>query len=121
MEKDGVELDYPYSSSDLLNSGVIFDSLLTNDQYELTNYSIDPALRESGGKATYAGQLNELGNQRYANAYGMNAVVLVYANIQNQDSINYFKQNKDLIVRSFVQGIASYYDLKEEQDETATQ
>lgn len=121
FNQDGLELDYPYSSSDLLESGVIFDTYIVDNDYNVTHFSLYPALRESGGKATFTGQLNDLGNQDYKNAFGMNTISFVYANIENADSINYYQEHESQIVKALAQGIASYYQLEVIEDETAAQ
>lgn len=121
MTQNGIELDYPYTTTDLLASGVVYDNLLTDNDYNITNFSINPAIRESGGKATYTGQYNQVGNGVYSENYGMYGVMFVYANIANSDSISYYQSNQDTMAASLAQGIASYYQLKVvESDETAS-
>lgn len=113
MNENGIQLDYPYTSTDLLASGVVFDTQIVDNEYNVTNYTLEPALRESGGKVTFAGQYNQIGNAEYSDRFGMYGVIFDYANVNSQDSINYFNENKDTIARSLAQGIAAYYQLQE--------
>lgn len=61
-----------------------------------------PNLRESGGRATMAGQISETAkteNKAFANANGMNALEIDFAYISNEDDAANWKKNKTKIVK----------------------
>ncbi len=122
MTQNGIELDYPYTTTDLLANGVIFDTNIVDNEYNVTPFTINPAIRESGGKATYAGQYNQVGNGTYASHDGMYGLMFEYANIASSDSVDYYQANQDKIAKSLAQGLASYFQLKEvDSDEAASE
>lgn len=109
------------SSEETLNDGVYYDSLNLDSEGNYTNFELYPQLRETGGKATFAGQAeNATANQSFASSYGMNAIYFQFANLASTDSINYYLENKDTIAEGIVTGIVTYYEIKEVDDETAT-
>lgn len=77
-----------------------------DEAYELEPYSLFPALRETGGRLTSAGQSEQWkANEMFSQSYGMNSLVFCYASSQNEASRTYFLENEDTLARGIAQGI----------------
>ncbi len=98
-------------------TGVLSDSFTMNDNYEYTNLEMYPQLRETGGKATYAGNVH--GNSEYSNAYGMYGIYFVFASVNNSESVTNFNTNQKQMVKFLVKGICDYFDIKGGKSETS--
>lgn len=90
--------------------GVLSDSFTMNNNYEYTQLEMYPQLRESGGKATYAG--NVYGNSEYSTAYGMYGIYFVFASVNNSESVTNFNTNQKQMAKYLVKGICDYFDIK---------
>lgn len=102
---DGILLSTPVVSSQL-NIGNTYDQLTVDEAYELEPYSLFPALRETGGRLTSAGQSEQWkANEMFSQSYGMNSLVFCYASSQNEASRTYFLENEDTLARGIAQGI----------------
>lgn len=105
LTQNGIELYTPVSVTQL-NAGNSYDQLAVKEDGSLLPFSLQPALRETGGYVTSAGQYSGWGaNSAYSKARGMNALIFCYASGQNPESIEYFKEHEETIARSIAQGI----------------
>lgn len=105
LAANGIELEVR-STLDQLNPGNSYDLLSTDEEYQYTQFSLQPALRETGGKTTSAGLLDAWSsNSRYSEANGLNAVLFFYASAENPDSIAYYQEHVDAMARGLAQGV----------------
>lgn len=117
MAANGVELA-DVSTSIQLNPGVTFDDYWIDDSYNYTGWSLQPALRETGGKATSAGTASGWSaNEMFSQAIGMNSVILFYASDENTDSQTYFLEHQEAMAQAVVQGIMDYCSIEEGETE----
>lgn len=108
LGQDGIEIT-AISNLPQLNAGNGYDSLMTDENYEYTRFELLPALRETGGKATSAGQAPGWNtNAPYGQNAGLAGVVVEYADMQNQDSRTYFLDHKEQFAQGIAQGIIEY-------------
>lgn len=112
MQKNGIKMDDTQSTARQIHEdGVIFDGY--NDEND--KYEVWPQLRESGGKATFAGRYtSSKENQRYKDNPGMYGIYFQFLNGEDKSSIQYYQKNKTKIVKSLAKGIAYYLDVKKE-------
>lgn len=108
---NGIELYTPVPVAQL-NAGNSYDQLSTDLEYQLQPFSLQPALRETGGRVTSAGK-NESwrANSQYSKSNGMNALIFVYASNLNPDSRQYFLDHEDAMALSIAQGILNAYSI----------
>lgn len=119
--QNGIELP-DISAQENLNLGILYDSFRVDEEGNSTKFELYPQLRETGGKATFAGQAeNSKSNQAYADYYGMNSIYFQFANLASTDSINYYLENKETIATSIADAITNYYEIEGETDETTTE
>lgn len=117
----GVEMA-AVSSMDSLASGITNDAGTTEDQKEDIVYDAYPALRETGGKQTFAGTLSYAqANDSYKKSFGMESVVFFLANGTHQESVQYFQDHQEEIADCIVNAICSYYGIQGEESETSSQ
>lgn len=121
MRNAGLELDnVPYS--DTGDAAVVQDALQQNEDFSYNQFSYTPALRETGGKATYAGRSELIsGNQEFQDAAAPTGMIFYFANAASQDSIDYYQAHKDEIARELARGILDYYAIEGGSDETSDQ
>lgn len=111
LKANGIQLSNVNGPS-RLDQGVLFDTLSVNDQFEYTAFSMFPALRETGGKATFTGrQTGSESNENFRESYGMYGVIYFYASAEDPSSQSYFRENKELMARSIAQGIIDYFQI----------
>ena len=67
-----------------------------------------PIFRESGGKATLAGQYSERSadNLIYAQENGMQGIEFDLACLSDEDDTTFYQENKDTIIRGLCEGFA---------------
>lgn len=120
MKANGVELE-KVSTLPRLNQGSGYDTLLGDENFKQTPWSLYPQLRETGGKATFAGTYSaSVSNEMFKDKNGMYAVLLCYASTDSASSQEYFLQNREVIARSVAQGILDYFHIPlPEQDENS--
>ena len=107
--QNGIELP-DISAQENLNLGILYDSFRVDEEGNSTKFELYPQLRETGGKATFAGQAeSSKSNQAYADYYGMNSIYFQFANLASTDSINYYLENKETIATSIADAITNYY------------
>ena len=122
MRNAGLELaDFSYNNAP--DAGVAYDARQQNEDLSYSSYSFTPSIRETGGKATYAGHSTAIsGNQPYQQVYGPVSMNFYFANATSPDSITYYQANKEAIAKELAQGIIDYYQIgKEGDDEAADQ
>lgn len=84
-------------------------------------YDAYPQLRETGGKQTFAGVLeNSSANQSYKNDFGMESMVFMLANGSDEESVRYYQENKAQMAKTIADAICEYYGIGE-NSETASQ
>ena len=84
-------------------------------------YDVYPQLRESGGKQTFTGVLeNSSANQGYKDVFGMESIVFMLANGSNEESVQYYQENKEQMAKTIADAICDYYGIGE-NSETASQ
>lgn len=121
-EQNNVELYGSDDSDTGLNVGVYYDDLIQNDAGKDTKYEYYPQLRESGAKVTYAGTMDNADlNRRYRNAFGMYGVYVQYANVDDEGSVNYYKNHKAKLAKSIADGIIDYFEIEGEFSESTTE
>lgn len=117
MSQGNIELEDMVNSS-MLDHGVVYDDVYYEED-EKTVYSIQPGIRETGGKGTYAGRLDfAKENGKYKNAYGMESAIVYIASVVNADSVDYYKNNKELFATQIANGILTYYGMGGVESET---
>ncbi len=117
FEQKGLGI-YNARSDKTQQTGVLSDSFKMNDNYEYTQLELYPQLRESGGKATYAG--NVYGNAQYSKVYGMYGLYFIFASVNNSESVTNFNANQKQMTKYLVKGICDYFDIKGDKSETTS-
>lgn len=118
MTANGLEMAYISNAEDL-ETGVLYASFIRDDKEKTTRFDAYPPIREAGGKATFAGQYEGYeSNEKWSDFYGMYSVLFEYANIANDDSIDYYLANKEAIADSIVEAICDYYEIEVVTGET---
>lgn len=111
MKANGVELA-EVSTLPRLNQGSGYDTLQVDENYKQTPWSLYPQLRETGGRATFAGTYPAaVSNEMFKDDNGMYAVLLCYASTDSSASQEYFLQNREAIARSAAEGILDYFHI----------
>ncbi len=115
LQDQGVE---PYDNREersLLEQGVVYDSYISLDDMSDSKFEFYSALRESGGKLTYTGQMDDAdANRSFKNNYGMYGVYVQYYNPDNSDSKAYYKKNKEAMAQGISDGIVQYFEIEGE-------
>ena len=110
------------SSKGSFVAGIRNDAGITEDQDDDFVYDAYPALRETGGKQTFAGTLSfAQANDSFKNRFGMESVVFFLANGANQESVKYFQDHQEEMADCIVNAICSYYGIQGEERETSSQ
>ena len=118
LDKANIELSN-LGYHDSLQKGVIFDEKIIDDKEKKQPQELYPALRESGGKSTYAGTLDfAKENKKYKNAYGMDSIIFYFANVGKAESVDYYVANKEKMANQIVAAIIDYYQIGGTDDET---
>ncbi|MBQ0065139.1 MAG: hypothetical protein KBT48_05200, partial [Firmicutes bacterium] len=100
----GVELT-ALSTRPEFEPGVSYDMFTTDENFEYTHWEFYPQLRETGGKATFTGTIEfATKNKKYSDAYGMCGFMYFFASATNDESTDYFLNNKELIAQSIADG-----------------
>ena len=88
------------------NIAGIFSSSYAEGDDGRSVYDSMPVFRESGGKATLAGQYNERSsaNQIYAHANGMQGIELDLACVSDEDDVKNYEKNKETIIHGLSEG-----------------
>lgn len=111
MKENGVETE-KVSALPRLNEGSGYDTLMADEKYQQTPWSLYPQLRETGGRTTFAGMYSgAVSNEMFQENNGMYAVLLCYASTDSVSSQEYFLQNREAIARSVAQGILDYFHI----------
>lgn len=108
----------PVSTETRLQEGVCFDVIYEGEQGNTyTQWEVYPQIRESGGKSTFAGSLsNAIENQMYAKSYGMYGLYFTYANINLDESIDYYVNHKESIAKNFAKGFLQFFRIENETE-----
>lgn len=118
LKADGISLAH-FDSSDRLADSVVYDPATVDEKENV--YDLYPQIRETGGKMSFAGKMEMAqANSEYANVYGMESVLIFLGNVNSQESIDAYKQNKEQIADCIVKAICSYYGIQGETDETTS-
>lgn len=108
----GVELT-ALSKRPEFEPGISYDMFTTDENFEYTHWEFYPQLRETGGKATFTGTIDfATKNSKYSESYGMCGFMYFFASATNDESIDYFLSNKQLIAKSIALGISMAFDLE---------
>ncbi|WP_297969870.1 N-acetylmuramoyl-L-alanine amidase [uncultured Faecalibaculum sp.] len=100
-------------NADAPDAAVGYDARQQNEDWSYNQFSMTPAIRETGGKITWAGQSGVItGNQMYQNAAGMYPVQFVFGNADSEDSMAYYLAHKEQIADGLAQGILDYYGIE---------
>lgn len=119
MMENGLELTNAVAE-EMLEQGVTYDGYVQKEDGSFTHFSQFPQLRETGGKATFAGESDiSTANQQYEDAYGMYGIMFRYCNLANDDSITYYLDHEDEIARLLANGILDFYGIEAVINETA--
>lgn len=111
MEQNGLTL-YEARTNTTQENGVLYDSYAESDNGKVLEYELYPQLRETGGKATYAGVYgDEFKNVDYKDAYGMYGLYFSYASAMNSQSVTYYNENADAIAKILVKSIVRYFEI----------
>lgn len=110
FENSGLNV-YQARSDTTQEEGVLSDSFNLNDNHEYSEFEVYPQLRESGGKATYAGKYMS-NNENYSSNYGMYGLYFVFASVNNATSVDNFNTNQKKMTKYLVKGICEYFDIK---------
>ncbi|MDD7281087.1 hypothetical protein [Floccifex sp.] len=104
----------PVSNESRLQEGVCFDTLLEGEQGDsYIEWEAYPQIRESGGKSTFAGRISIAAeNKIYRESNGMYGLYFAFANINSQESIDYYYANKGVIASTLANGIMQYYRIQ---------
>lgn len=124
------EVAYAFRSQDLKmasitnnnvqNSAVVIDPGQSEEGQDRV-YDVYPQLRETGGKQTFTGVLeNSSANQGYKDVFGMESIVFMLANGSNEESVQYYQENKEQMAKTIADAICDYYGIGE-NSETASQ
>lgn len=86
----------------------VFSSSAVQGEDERSVYDGMPIFRESGGKATLAGQYSERSadNLIYAQENGMQGIEFDLACLSDEDDTTFYQENKDTIIRGLCEGFA---------------
>ena len=85
-------------------------------------YDAYPQLRETGGKLTFTGTLEQSkANRSFGESYGMESVLFMLANATKEESVNYYQEHKEEMAKQIAEAICSYYGVQGENSETASQ
>ncbi len=110
----------PYDNTEarsLLEKGVVYDSYISLDDSTYSEYEYYPQLRESGGKVTGAGQLDEAeSNRSFKNRYGMYGLYVQFYNSESSSSKKSYKENKDAYAQGITNGILDYFEIEGESE-----
>lgn len=119
MQHDGLHMyETTFNTKSTLEEGVIYDYFMEDGSGtgKESKYEVWPQLRESGGKCTFTGQIEDaLDNQRYSNSYGMYGIYFQFANVHSNDSMSYYKKYKKKMSKELAKGIARYFNIEEKQ------
>ena len=108
-------------SNSALERGVVYDSTFIDEKGEYTKFEVQPGLRETGGKCTFAGTMDfAKANSNFSKAYGMESVIFYAANVTSKDSMDYYHENKELMAKKIAEAILTYYQIGGEGIETTT-
>ena len=111
MEQNDLTL-YEARTNTTQENGVLYDSYAESDDGKVLDYELYPQLRETGGRATYAGVYgDEFRNADYKDAYGMYGLYFSYASAMNSQSVTYFNENADAIAKILVKSIVRYFEI----------
>ena len=111
LHQNGVETA-EVSKTSYLDPGVMLDPLTVDEEGHQTRFSISPQIRETGGKATFAGRNSSwTANSSFADSNGMYGVLLCYAGTESPESQVYFLEHEDAIAASLAQGILEYFEI----------
>ena len=114
LHQNGVELANVTNAS-YLDSGAALDQTVVDEKGQLTRWSATPQIRETGGKATFAGTNDSWkANSGFAQSNGMYGVVMCYATTVSADSQMYFLDHEDAIAKSLAEGILDYFHIDAE-------
>lgn len=117
FQKTNLEL-YGKGYPGFLLPGVQFDSFRLDDNNEYSKFEVYPQLRETGGKATFAGEADfAKGNSQFRNKAGMESVYFLFANLDNNDSIEYYFEHREDMAKEIANAIAKYYEIEGDQSE----
>lgn len=112
LTEHGIELYTPTTVSQL-NEGNSYDQFSVDENYELEPYSLQPSIRETGGKATQAGKNKSWqANSAYSDSYGMNSLLFLYASAGDAGSREYFLEHEDEMAKAIAQGILTCCDYQ---------
>lgn len=116
MKGHGISMT-PVSTESRLQEGVCFDVIYQGEQGDdFTSWEMYPQIRESGGKSTFAGQVAHASeNKIYADSYGMYGLYFTYANINVDESIDYYLSNKEKIAKNLSKGILQYFRVEKQE------
>lgn len=104
---------YAIQSDSTQESGVTYDTFSQDESGKNTKFEMYPQLRETGGKATYTGEYgDDVKNEAYKDAYGMNGLYFLYASANNEQSVQYFDDYMEDMAANLAKGIVTYYDIK---------
>lgn len=104
------------------DDAVAYDTQQQNEDWSYNQFSMIPAIRETGGKITWAGQSGVItGNQMYQDAAGMYPVQFVFGNAENEDSMEYYLTHKEQIADGLAAGILEYYGIEPPEPDSETQ
>ena len=104
------------------DDAVAYDTQQQNEDWSYNQFSMTPAIRETGGKITWAGQSGVItGNQMYQDAAGMYPVQFVFGNGENEDSMEYYLTHKEQIADGLAAGILEYYGIEPPESDSETQ
>ena len=103
----------------LYERGVVLDGYIQDEEkMEESIYEELPQLRESGGKVTFCGVIeNAKENQRYQDCNGMYAIYIQFCNAYSEDSVLYYKSNMDMMAHAIADGTISYFEIEGENFE----
>ena len=108
------------TSNSVQNSAVVIDPGQSEEGQDRV-YDVYPQLRETGGKQTFTGVLeNSSANQGYKDVFGMESIVFMLANGSNEESVQYYQKNKEQMAKTIADAICDYYGIGE-NSETASQ
>ena len=112
LNAEGIELQN-MSSLPQLNAGNSYDLLLADENLQNSPFSASVQIRETGGKATSAGQMEGWSeNAQFAGNTGMEAVLFCYASTENAQSRTYFVEHEEQITKGIAQGILDYAHIQ---------
>ena len=116
MKGHGISMT-PVSTESRLQEGVCFDVIYQGEQGDdFTSWEMYPQIRESGGKSTFAGQVAHASeNKIYADSYGMYGLYFTYANINVDESIDYYLSNKEKIAKNLSKGLLQYFRVEKQE------